>query len=107
VCGILAALALCLLGCKKKQEAPSAAPIAVNGVSVDLPQLRLSITNKECQSYFDDIQNCFRYGSFKQAEDDIQKVADHPDLTEEQKAAAAKVLDQIKQVRAAATGGVR
>jgi len=106
-CCFLAAIGLSLSGCKKKQAALSAAPITVNGVSVDLPQLEMTITNKDALTDLGDIRSAFRYEDYRRAQQDIEKVASAPDLTDEQKATAAKVVDQIKQVRAAATGGIR
>ena len=81
--------------------------MTVNGVSLDLPQLELTITNREAQSYFGEVRNCFRYGDFRRAQQNIDKVASDPNLTDEQKAAVAKVADQIKQIAAAAPSGTR
>jgi hypothetical protein len=54
-----------------------------------------------------DIRSCFRYENYKRAQEDIERVASNASLTDEQKAAAAKVVDQIKQIRASATSGIR
>ena len=107
VCGVLAATALCAFGCKKKQAAVTAPPITINGITVDLPQLELTLTNKDCQTDLSDIRSCFRYENYKRAQEDIERVASNASLTDEQKAAAAKVVDQIKQIRASATSGIR
>ena len=93
-------------GCKKKQNAgQSFAPLQVEGVSVDLPKLLNvleSSTNTEVQASVRNVQMNFRYRMYEKALMEIDKVANSPDLTEEQKKVAAEVLEQVKQVAAKA-----
>jgi len=99
---VLACAVVSLSGCKKKQAAgPSAAPMNVEGVSVDLPKLQASIDatgNADLQSGVRSVLMDFRYRQYEKALMDIDKLANDTTLNEEQKKLAAEVLEQIKQV---------
>jgi hypothetical protein len=103
ILGIVIAVGLAgFSGCKKKDAAGTPmAPMTVEGIKVDLPKLQASVDatgNADLQSGVREVLMSFRYRQYEKALMAMDKLANDPNLNEEQKKIANDVLEQVKQV---------
>lgn len=96
---LIGLLAFAGSGCSKK-AAVAAAP-TVSGVKLDIPKLKQAFgtsTNlvilKTLQSAIDNI----RYGAFLDSVQGLDKLANDPGTSEEQKKVVLEVIEQVKQL---------
>jgi hypothetical protein len=96
--GTLVTGSLLVAGCGKSGKGAGAPPpTVVNGVSVDVPKLEQSITNKAAQATLAHVGYSLRYGDYASARQDLAKLASTPGLTEEQKKTVSDLTEQLKQ----------
>jgi hypothetical protein len=95
---ILAAALLAESSCSQGQKAPQ--PTIINGVKVDLAKFQQAFASAspELQSSVSKVPLSIRYGQYAEAVAQLEKIANSPSLTEQQKKVAAEVLEQLKQV---------
>jgi hypothetical protein len=95
---ILAAALLAESGCGQRQKAPQ--PTIINGVKVDLAKFQQAFTgvSPELQNSVLKVSTAIRYGQFREAVAELEKLTNAPGATEQQKQVAADVLEQVKQV---------
>ncbi len=99
--GLLCAALASGFGCKKSAAAaPEPAPAVMRGVKVDLPKLqqKLEQSNPDVQQAMSRMLMALRSRNFEMAIMELDKVANNPSTTEEQKKLALKVIDQLKEV---------
>jgi hypothetical protein len=93
------AAVLLVAGCNKTPKAPP--PPQVNGVTVDLPQLQAAMAtnqNATVQEEFNNFSFGFRYGDYVKSLMALDKLANDPAVTPQQKTVITQVMEQIKQV---------
>jgi outer membrane murein-binding lipoprotein Lpp len=99
VSAVLAAGFILLTGCGKSQK-PQAAT-SVQGVTVDIPKLQAAYetnTAPEIQQQLMQVQFGIRYGDYMKTLMALDKLANNPASTEQQKQVANQVIEQVKQV---------
>ena len=96
---VLAAGLLVLTGCKKQQAPP---PPSFGGVTIDMPKFNAAFANAgpELQSDVTMVGFGVRYGDPVKSLMALDKLANNPSLTEDQKKVVATVTEQIKQMAA-------
>jgi len=87
---------LALAGCGKEKPAAT----VMNGVTVDLPKLQeaFATASSELQTSVSEVRMGVRYGVYARALTALEKLANAPGLTEDQKKVVAQVTEQVKQL---------
>lgn len=100
---LLSAAFLALAGCGKAEADKQPTPV-FDGVSVDLPKLDAAFASAgaDQQGYLERIRHNFRYGLYPRALQELEKLAQAPNLTDAQKKTVAELTEQVKQVMAKA-----
>lgn len=100
---VLVAGVLAVAGCGK--EKPKAQPITAEGVTVDLPKLQMAFATAapDLQTSVSEVRMGLRYGDYPRALAGLDKLANAPSLTADQKKIVADVTEQIKQAASKAT----
>jgi hypothetical protein len=92
-----------LAGCSKSQSSDASAQRG--GGSVDMPKLTqafMNTTNEQIRNQLFEVDQGFRYRDYLRAIAGLDKLANNPDVTEEQKKVVAEVLEQMKKLAGAA-----
>ncbi|HLH55540.1 MAG TPA: hypothetical protein VKY92_18210 [Verrucomicrobiae bacterium] len=89
-------------GCKKPSDVPAAAQ--VNGVTVDLPKLNEAFANssQEIRTTVTQVGFNIRYTKYEDALMALDKLANDPSVTEDQKKVVSLVIDEVKKLANAA-----
>ena len=89
--------ALALAGCGK-----SAPPVVttISGVTVEVAKLQqtFATASPRLRTAVDAVKTGVRYGDYPAALAQLEKLANHPSLTDLQKQVVAQVTEQVKQV---------
>jgi ABC-type Fe3+-citrate transport system substrate-binding protein len=94
----LLAVALVPVGCSKKESQQSAAPQAV---TIDVPKLRdaFATAAPDLKALADRVIRNVQFGrSYSAGLADLDKLANSPGLTDDQKKVVADVTDQVKKM---------
>jgi hypothetical protein len=77
--------------------------VVVNGVTVNVQDAEkaLASASYELNVQLADVRYALRYTDFRTAFADLQKIATDPSLSEDQKGALGRVMEQVKQAAAA------
>lgn len=96
---LLLASSVAFCSCGKKQP-PAPPPAEISGVKVDVPKLRQSFTGaaQELQSDLNTFTSSLRYGQYEKALMALDKLANSPGLSEDQKKIVGQVIEQMKHV---------
>lgn len=102
VIGLTGAALLAGSGCKKGSDMPAASQI--NGVTVDLPKLNEAFANssQELRSLVTQVGFNIRYTKYEDALMALDKLANDPNVTEDQKKVVNQLIDQVKKLANAA-----
>lgn len=103
---LLAAFAFLLIGatgCGKSAKA--APPVALNGVTIDLPKLQQCCASSDpvVRESVDKLRLSIRYADYRTALAELGKLANTPEISETQKKTIYEVSEQVKQAFAKAT----
>jgi len=84
-------------GCGK--NARDAAPVALNGVNIDLPKLQQSCNSSDpaVQESVDKVRLSIRYADYRTALAELGKLAKNPDFSETQKKTINEIGEQVKR----------
>ena len=99
-------LAAALLGCAScGRHAKVAAPVALNGVNIDLPKLQqcCNTSDPSVRESVDRVRLSIRYADYRTALAELGKLASNPDFSEAQKKTINDVSEEVKQAFANAT----
>ncbi len=100
--GALCGALICCPACKKKESTtgPEVAPAIIRGVKVDLPKLHQSLekTNPDALNNMTRVMMALRVRNYEAAIMELDKVANDPKTTEDQKKLTMQVIDQLKEV---------
>lgn len=93
------ALAMTFIGCGKSKSAP---PLAINGVTIDLPKLQRTCgsSSPTIHDSLDKVRLSIRYADYRTALEELGKLANNPDISEAQKKTINDVSEQVKQALA-------
>ena len=102
VIAVAATVALSGAGCKKSSDVPAAAQI--NGVTVDMPKLNEAFANssQELRSTVTQVGFNIRYTKYEDALMALDKLANDPNVTEDQKKVVNQLIDEVKKLANAA-----
>jgi hypothetical protein len=102
-CVLLFAVLIGVVGCGRNSKAEP--PVALNGVSIDLPKLQQSCGSSDptVRESVDKVRLSIRYADYRTALAELGKLATNPDLSETQKKTISSVSEQIKHAFANAT----
>ena len=80
-------------------------PIALNGVTIDLPKLQQSCgsANPAIRESIDRVRLSIRYADYQTALAELGKLGNNPDITDGQKKTINAVSEQVKRAIANAT----
>lgn len=100
--GCLAAAVLATAGCKKSDQTPQA-PV-VQGVTVDIPKLNEAFANAspEIKSTVTQVGFNIRYTKYEDALMALDKLANDPSVTDQQKKVVSELIDETKKLANAA-----
>ncbi len=100
---IFAAIILAITACGRGKIAGP--PVALNGVSIDLPKLQQACgsSNPTVRNSIDKVRLSIRYADYRTALAELAKLANNSDITEAQKKTINDVSEQVKQAFASAT----
>jgi len=103
--GFIAAVVLATAGCSKSDKTPPAPQ--VNGVTVDIPKLSEAFANasEELKATANQVGFNIRYGKYEDALMALDKLANDPSTTPDQKKVVNQVIDQAKKLAGAAPAG--
>ncbi len=99
IVGILAVGTLILVGCSKSPPPPT--PTA-DGVTIDLPKLQAAFPSPtpEIRARLTDTAFGIRYEDYNKSLAELDKLANTPNLTAEQKKIVSEVTEQVKKAAA-------
>jgi len=97
LCWMVAAGALCIVGCGKAKAPP---PPEYNQVTVNLPKLKETFADAgpEAKQSVSMVQRNLRYGDYEKALMALDELLKDPAITEPQKKVVNEVIDQVKKV---------
>lgn len=106
VLGLVAALFVVLAGCKKADQPLQ--PPQVNGVTVDLPKLTEAFSNssQELRTLVTQVGFNIRYTKYEDALMTLDKLANDPNVTEDQKKIVNTLIEETKKLVSAAPAAV-
>jgi hypothetical protein len=99
VSAVLAAGLILFTGCSKSQKQQPVAQI--QGVNVDLPKLQQAYATNTAQDIQEQLMQVsfgMRYGDYMKSLMALDKLANNPASTAEQKQIVTQVIEQVKQV---------
>ncbi len=100
--GALLGALICFPACKKSTSDTGPEPPAavIRGVKVDLPKLQQSLekSNPDAMTSITRIMMALRARNYEGAIMELDKIANDPKTTEDQKKLTLKVIDQLKEV---------
>src|SRR5947209_4189494 len=99
VVGFWAACLLVMVGCGKKQQATPPA-YEVSGVKVDIPKLQQAFASAsdDLKSEVNQMGSFIRYGQYINVLASLDKLANNPALSDDQKKVVNEVIEQVRQV---------
>jgi hypothetical protein len=100
---LLGAALIAFAGCGRNTTV--APPVALNGVSIDLPKLQqcCGSSDPSIRESVDKVRLSIRYADYRTALAELGKLASNPDFSETQKKTINNVSEQVKQAFANAT----
>lgn len=100
---VLSAASIGFAGCGKNTKA--APPVALNGVSIDLPKLQQCCGSSEpaVRESVDKVRLSIRYADYRTALAELGKLSNNSDLSEAQKKIIYDISEQVKKAFANAT----
>lgn len=102
VIGLTGAALLAGSGCKKSNDLPTASQI--NGVTVDMPKLNEAFANssQDLRRLVTQVGFNIRYTKYEDALMSLDKLANDPNVTEDQKKVVNQLIDEVKKLANAA-----
>ncbi|HTL59063.1 MAG TPA: hypothetical protein VL361_25545 [Candidatus Limnocylindrales bacterium] len=102
LCVALALTLFAVGGCKKSADAPVVPEI--NGVKVDFPKLQHTFDNSssEIQQNVSEAISGVRYGMYEKSLEALDKLANDPNVTADQKKVVNELIESVKQLLAKA-----
>ncbi len=99
-CALLTLAWLTAAGCTKADKTPPAPMI--NGVKADFPKLQrtFAAASPEIQKTVFDATSGVRYGMYEKSLEALDKLANDPSVTPEQKQVVNELIDAVKQLLA-------
>lgn len=96
---LLAAGLMVSAGCNRSPKQPP--PSQIQGVTVDLPKLQAAYATNTAQDVQDQLMQVsfgMRYGDYMKSLAALDKLANNPASTDQQKQVVNQVIEQVKQV---------